>query len=284
MTSLRTARIIDLAAARAHAHTPVLADPAAEQRPAASRRIAVWVAVSLLLHALALALPAAWFERPEFPSAPRPLDVVLVTVSAATPAADSAPAQLDQPVAVTQRSAPAPLVERRSPPPVPKPRPRPAPIAAEPPPPPEPAPAEAVADAAPPEPTPSARTAPAVSAPARSAGAPSAPVAAAPAASPREAPLVPPSLSADYLDNPPPPYPLSARRLGQSGLVLLRVRVTEAGKPAEVRIARSAGVEALDRAAQEAVRGWTFVPARRGDVAVAAWVEVPVRFRLDDAR
>jgi protein TonB len=95
---------------------------------------------------------------------------------------------------------------------------------------------------------------------------------------------VPPSFSADYLENPPPAYPLSARRLGQSGLVLLRVLVSESGKPAEVRIAKTAGVDALDRAALEAVRGWTFVPARRGEAPVAAWVEVPLRFRLDGPR
>jgi protein TonB len=121
-----------------------------------------------------------------------------------------------------------------------------------------------------------------VPAPAASGG----PQAAAPgtAGPAREAPLTLPSLSADYLHNPRPAYPLSARRLGQSGLVVLRVRVSEAGRPAEVRVARSAGVDALDRAALEAVQGWTFVPARRGDTPVAAWVEVPVRFRLEDAR
>lgn len=108
--------------------------------------------------------------------------------------------------------------------------------------------------------------------------------AAVPSGASREAPLTPPSLAADYLDNPRPVYPLAARRLGQSGLVVMRVKVSESGKPTEVRVARSAGFEALDRAAVEAVRGWTFVPARRGDTAVSAWVEVPVRFRLEDAR
>ena len=36
----------------------------------------------------------------------------------------------------------------------------------------------------------------------------------------------------------------------------------------------------LDRAAQEAVTRWRFVPARRGDVAVEAWVLVPIVFKL----
>lgn len=94
----------------------------------------------------------------------------------------------------------------------------------------------------------------------------------------------PPSYTADYLRNPPPEYPLSARRLGQEGWVVLRVKVDASGAPAEVQLARSSGVISLDQAALEAVRRWTFVPARRGEEVVAAWVEVPIRFQLRDAR
>lgn len=93
----------------------------------------------------------------------------------------------------------------------------------------------------------------------------------------------PPSATADYLRNPPPAYPLSARRLGQEGWVVLRVKVDPSGAPAEVHLERSSGVVSLDQAALEAVRRWTFVPARRGGEAVAAWVEVPIRFQLRDA-
>ncbi|MCC6609873.1 MAG: energy transducer TonB [Burkholderiales bacterium] len=96
--------------------------------------------------------------------------------------------------------------------------------------------------------------------------------------------MTPPSFGAAYLANPPPAYPFSARRLGQSGLVVLKVKVSEAGKPIEVDVTTSAGVDALDRAAVEAVRGWTFVPARQGETPVTAWVEVPIRFRLADVR
>ncbi len=99
----------------------------------------------------------------------------------------------------------------------------------------------------------------------------------------RSAPaLVPPTFSAAYLKNPPPEYPALARRRGQEGLVLLRVRVSESGSPAEVRIAESSGSTLLDNAALEAVERWSFVPARRGDQPIPAWVEVPVRFRLKE--
>jgi protein TonB len=36
----------------------------------------------------------------------------------------------------------------------------------------------------------------------------------------------------------------------------------------------------LDEAAIEAVKGWSFVPATQGGVAVAGWVNVPLVFRL----
>jgi protein TonB len=37
----------------------------------------------------------------------------------------------------------------------------------------------------------------------------------------------------------------------------------------------------LDEAAIKAVRQWSFVPARQGDAAIAAPLDVPVRFRLN---
>lgn len=106
-----------------------------------------------------------------------------------------------------------------------------------------------------------------------------------PSPSHRGAPEVtPPSYTADYLLNPPPEYPLVARRLGQEGSVVLRVKVDPSGAPAEVHLTQSSGVISLDQAALEAVRRWTFVPARRGEEAVAAWVEVPIRFQLREGR
>ena len=62
---------------------------------------------------------------------------------------------------------------------------------------------------------------------------------------------------------------------------MLRVLVTAAGAPGKVEVDVSSGSEALDRAAQDAVRSWRFVPARRGDAAVDAWVVVPLVFRLE---
>jgi protein TonB len=81
--------------------------------------------------------------------------------------------------------------------------------------------------------------------------------------------------------NPPPEYPMLARRRGQQGQVLVRLEVAADGTAARAEVVRSSGVAALDRAARAAVARWRFQPARRGGRAVGATVEVPVVFRLD---
>ncbi len=90
-----------------------------------------------------------------------------------------------------------------------------------------------------------------------------------------------PVFDAAYLHNPPPVYPLPARRSGVQGKVMLEVAVTAQGSAREVEVARSSGSSLLDNAAQDAVRQWRFVPAHRGDEVVEARVVVPVEFKLN---
>lgn len=91
----------------------------------------------------------------------------------------------------------------------------------------------------------------------------------------------PPRFSAAYLDNPKPIYPPASRRLGEEGKVILRVHVLPDGRPESVEIKASSGFPRLDEAARAAVEKWRFIPARRGEEAVAAWVVVPIVFSLD---
>lgn len=80
--------------------------------------------------------------------------------------------------------------------------------------------------------------------------------------------------------NIPPQYPLLARRRGYQGKVLLELLVRKDGKVGCIRLARSSGYEALDRAAIKGVRNWLFQPAKRGDEPVEMWVKIPIRFQL----
>jgi protein TonB len=97
----------------------------------------------------------------------------------------------------------------------------------------------------------------------------------------RDEPLVEARHDVATLDNPRPPYPLAARRLGQQGRVVLRAHVDADGRCEELRLAASSGHRLLDDAALATVRRWRFLPATRAGIAVASWVEVPIAFRLD---
>lgn len=105
----------------------------------------------------------------------------------------------------------------------------------------------------------------------------------APAPAPTPAPaLIDARFDADYLDNPKPLYPHASRRLGEEGKVVLRVFVSAEGDAKRVEVKRSSGFQRLDLAAEKAVARWRFVPARRGDEAVTAWVVVPIVFSLNN--
>ena len=92
----------------------------------------------------------------------------------------------------------------------------------------------------------------------------------------------PPRFGAAYLHNPAPDYPQMARRLGQQGRVLLKVLVGENGTAETVALATSSGFEKLDQAAIEAVKKWSFIPAKRSNEAISAYVLVPVKFSLNN--
>ena len=90
-----------------------------------------------------------------------------------------------------------------------------------------------------------------------------------------------PIFAADYLDNPSPTYPTLSRRNGEQGRVVLRVLVNPAGRADQVEIRTSSGHPRLDNAARDTVLGWRFVPAKRGEAPIAAWVLIPISFRLE---
>ena len=152
---------------------------------------------------------------------------------------------------------PPPIVDELAAKPAPKPIPKPKPVVK---PAPKPAPKAVEQPPAPPQPP--------------------APVAAPPAPA-APAPVTPASANAAYLKNPAPEYPSLAQRRGWEGTVLLRVQVLPSGKPGEIQIQKSSGRQQLDDAALNAVKRWSFVPAKQGDVAQVGWVSVPIDFKIN---
>jgi periplasmic protein TonB len=79
-----------------------------------------------------------------------------------------------------------------------------------------------------------------------------------------------------------PVYPDAARRAGIQGTTLLRIHIEVDGRVGDVTVARSAGHQALDEAAAEAVRRWRFEPALSSAGPVSMWAVVPIEFRISD--
>lgn len=112
--------------------------------------------------------------------------------------------------------------------------------------------------------------------------APAAPVAAAPAPA---APPQPKQLAASavaYLIPPSPRYPEASRRLGESGIVRMKVLVDETGRPVDIQITQSSGYERLDKAATTAMKQARMKPYMEGGVPRAVWAPASLTFDLQD--
>lgn len=236
----------------------------------------------IIVHLVGLALLARFATRPVV--IPELTTISLALIQAEPAVAPVAPAPA--PVAPQPPTPPKLKEEKVEPPPEPppKPQPRPEPSTKPKPTPPTPTPTprpkltQSASALSQPEsaPEPSAAPAPAAPAPPASPAAPA--VTAAPAAA--AAALTAARFDAAYLNNPSPAYPMLSRRLREEGEVMLRVLVAADGQPKRIEVRTGSGSNRLDRAAEDAVARWRFVPARRGDSAVEAWVLVPIVFKL----
>jgi protein TonB len=87
-----------------------------------------------------------------------------------------------------------------------------------------------------------------------------------------------PISDADYLHNPPPEWPRMSQRLGEKGLVVVRVLIGTDGRPRTAQVKQSSGFTRLDDASVTAALGWRYVPGKRGGVPEEMWVNVPIRW------
>lgn len=165
---------------------------------------------------------------------------------------------------------PAPEPSPQPPPrPTPKTPPRAPVIAAVP----TPAPAPFVVEEAPREPAPPAPIEPPVVA----VEVPAPPAPQSLPAAPRELP----ASAIQYLEPPAPLYPRASRRLGESGLVVVRVFVDADGRPRQLQILQSSGFVRLDEAALEGVRQARFKPPTDNGRPTAGWARIPIPFELE---
>jgi protein TonB len=226
--------------------------------PRISRNITIVTSV-LLLHVLVLwAMQTGLLRR--MAEVVVPAEILVEIMAAPT----TQPAPAPQPQPKVQAKAPTPQPAQPAPAPVVTPQPTPAPLAIAP-------------SAAAPAATTATPTAVAVA------------VAAAPAAAgtgiavsapPAPAKVELPSSSADYLNNPKPPYPALSKRLGEQGRVVVRVWIGIDGIASQASVKQSSNFDRLDQAAVATVLKWRYVPGKRSGVPEAMWFDVPVNWVL----
>lgn len=91
----------------------------------------------------------------------------------------------------------------------------------------------------------------------------------------------PPNSRGEGARVPPPVYPVSLRRAGKDGTVVLLAHIDGSGWVCSAIVSRGAGDARLDAAALENVRQWKFVPATKAGVPVEALKYFQVTFSLN---
>jgi TonB family protein len=88
-------------------------------------------------------------------------------------------------------------------------------------------------------------------------------------------------------DDPPRPksaikpvYPEIAQEAGIEGIVVVRAFIDEKGRVNQTLILQGVPDTGLDQAAMKAIRRTNFVPATKRGRPVAAWISIPVNFKL----
>lgn len=81
-------------------------------------------------------------------------------------------------------------------------------------------------------------------------------------------------------DRTSPEYPSFSRRRGETGLVVLQVRIDRQGRVSGSEVERSSGHERLDSAARAAVSRWRCSPASRNGQPVESLAMQPFNFVL----
>lgn len=95
------------------------------------------------------------------------------------------------------------------------------------------------------------------------------------------APAAPRTVSSvEYIRPPQPVYPAISRRLGETGIVVLRILIGEKGLPEQVLVQKSSGSANLDEAGRQAALRALFKPHMEDGKPVPVFALVPLNFQL----
>lgn len=101
------------------------------------------------------------------------------------------------------------------------------------------------------------------------------------AVTPSAAPSAPKTVTGvEYLRAPQPVYPNISRRLGETGVVMLRVLIGEKGQPEQVSVHKSSGSSNLDEAGRQAALRALYKPYLEDGKPVSVYVLVPINFQM----
>ena len=90
------------------------------------------------------------------------------------------------------------------------------------------------------------------------------------------------SVARQAAHSPKPHYPLASRRLGEKGLVVVKLCVNEQGIVEETGLSKSSGFQNLDQSALKALSQWRFNPiASNSTDLFSQCFQTPVQFTLE---
>ena len=77
-----------------------------------------------------------------------------------------------------------------------------------------------------------------------------------------------------------PIYPKRSLKLGQEGIVYLKILISESGVSEQIEFLKKSQYPLLNKSAINAVKKWQFKPVIIGGKAVKSWVEVPIELKI----
>lgn len=92
--------------------------------------------------------------------------------------------------------------------------------------------------------------------------------------------LTGPEIDPRYAGDFQPPYPAGKQRLGEEGLVVVRVLIGADGRVKRVEPANGADEAFVAATERHALRRWRFKPATRDGVPIESWRTMRVRFEM----